>query len=95
MMLEILLARRLLEAAVDPEAPRALAEEAGAELAEIASRNAEGAHGSLPRSGNLEPEFRRSARLWLAALARRRRAGDAGGVARNTGGSCSSIAMTA
>ncbi len=37
MTLEIFLARRLLEAVVDPDAPRALAEEAGAELAEIVS----------------------------------------------------------
>ena len=77
MMLEILLARRLLEAAVDPEAPRALAEEAGAELAEIASRNAEGAHGSLP-VGNLEglKSDDLSPLVWLLLLDGRR-AGDA------------------
>lgn len=76
-MLEILLARRLLEAAVDPEMPRALAEEAGAELAEIASRNGEGAHGSLPlgnlaglKSDDLSPL------VWLLLLDGRR-AGDA------------------
>ncbi|MCM2505497.1 hypothetical protein NDN16_17660 [Aureimonas altamirensis] len=77
MTLEILLARRLLEAAVDPEAPRALAEEAGAELAEIASRNAEGAYGSLPL-GNLEglKSDDLSPLVWLLLLDGRR-AGDA------------------
>lgn len=48
MTLEILLARRLIEAAVNPEAPITLVEEAGAELAEIISRVAEGSLRSLP-----------------------------------------------
>lgn len=75
--MEILLARRLLEAAVDPESPRALAEEVGAELAEIASRTAEGSPGSLPL-GNLEglkPDDL-SPLAWLLLLDGRR-AGDA------------------
>lgn len=77
MTLKILLARRLIEACVNPESPRALVEEAGAELAEIASREFEGAPHPLPFSklDGLKPDDL-SPLAWLLLLEGRRTGDD-------------------